>query len=83
MKYITTETDEGTREVFVFPNTINHDAYAESMYRLRNQTHGDWRRIERTPVSAGFINSDGECYGRSESLNLESHEGDTEIFRSQ
>lgn len=79
MKYIVTKTEDGKRDIFLFPSTINHDAMAEALYGIKNQTHGDWERIRRKPVSAGFIEG-GKCCGRSESLRLESHAGDTELL---
>jgi len=71
VKYIVTER-EGIEEMFVFPDTINHDCMAEVLNAIKNQRSGDWRRIRRTPISAGFISVDGECYGRSETLRLDS-----------
>jgi hypothetical protein len=85
MKYIATTRDEdGTREIFLFPNEVPHNVMAEAIYGLRNQTHGEWRRIRRTPVSAGFVTADDTgpyCYGQSESMHLRSQDGDTELLR--
>lgn len=55
MKYITTKSEEGKLEIFTFPNDINHNAMAEVLCRIRNKTYGDWKRIDRVPVSAGFV----------------------------
>ncbi len=71
MKYIVTER-EGIEEMFVFPDTINHDCMAEVISRIKNQSHGSWERVLRRPISAGFITVEGECYGRSETLRLDS-----------
>jgi len=71
MKYIVTER-EGVEEMFVFPDTINHDCMAEVLDRIKDRTTGNWQYIDRTPISAGFISVDGECYGRSETLRLDS-----------
>jgi len=79
MKYIVTESDEGKREIFLFPRAVNHDAMAEALYGIKDQTRGDWRRIRRKPVSAGFVEG-GKCVGRSESLNLNSQAGDTALL---
>lgn len=80
MKYIVTER-EGIEELFVFPETINHDCMAEVVCRIKNHTHGNWQRIPRRPISAGFINERGECYGRSETLRLDSrNEEDTSLW---
>jgi hypothetical protein len=76
MKYIVTKSEEGKIEIFTFPDSINHDAMAEALACVRNQTYGDWRRIERQPISAGFV-TNGVCHGKSETLKLESKESDT------
>jgi hypothetical protein len=80
MKYIVTEYN-GVEEMFVFPDTINHDCMAEALCRIKNTTSSGWVRIPRNPISAGFITVDGECYGRSETLNLDSRGiADTVLF---
>lgn len=81
MKYIVTTREGGIEEIFVFPSTINHDCMAEVLCRIKNHTHGNWNRIPRRPISAGFITVKGECYGRSETLNLDSRgTKDTVLF---
>ncbi len=79
MKYIVTETESGHREIFIFPNEVNHDCMAEALYGIRNQTHGDWRRVRRKPVSAGFV-TEGKCHGYSETLGLSAHASDTAML---
>ncbi len=81
MKYITTKTEDGKTEIFTFPRSVPHSVMAEAIARLKNATHGEWKRITRTPVSAGFIEG-GVCHGESESLHLRSrpHE-DTILLR--
>ena len=82
MKYICTEDSEGTKEIFVFPNSVNHDCMAEALQGIKNQTHGNWRRVYRAPISAGF--TDGQtCFGESETLGLISEESDTELLSKQ
>lgn len=83
MKYIVTRTEDGTEEIFTFPRSINHDAMAEALEGIRNQTHGNWERVFREPVSAGFLNEHGHCHGNSESLGLKSRTQDTEILKNQ
>lgn len=83
MKYIVTKNEEGKEEIFVFPKAVNHDAMAEMLARIKNQTHGNWRRVTRTPVSAGFVRADGSCYGHSESLNLASRPEDAKLLALQ
>ena len=84
MKYIVTTREGDIEEMFVFPETINHDCMAEMISRIKNHTHGSWERISRKPISAGFITVEGECYGRSETLNLDSRGvTDTVLFDMQ
>ena len=79
MKYITTKSEDGTVEMFTFPRSVPHSVMAEAVARLKNQTHGDWKRITREPISAGFID-DGVCHGASESLHLKSRPEDTALL---
>jgi hypothetical protein len=83
MKYIKFEKKDGKLEIVTFPSSINHDTFAESMRRIRDKVRGDWRRETRIPISAGFVSSDLTCYGRSESLRLESDPSDTDLLKSQ
>lgn len=83
MKYICFENDEGKQEIITFPNTINHDCMAESVDRMKDQMHGNWSRVNRDPVSAGFVTHGLACHGRSETLDLDSRPEDTLILRSQ
>lgn len=87
MKYIVTQRDtelDGVfiEEIFIFPKSVNHDCFAEVVNCIKNETHGNWHRVRRTVISAGF--TDGvKCYGHSESLNLNSRkELDTELLKS-
>ena len=82
MKYIVTVTETDKEELFVFNESINHDCMAEVLNRIKNTTHGNWVRVRRKPIAAGFINSVGMCYGRSETLNLDSRgDVDTLLFK--
>lgn len=80
MKYIVTEREEnGNRieEIFVFDVNINHDCFGELAGKFKNSTWGNWHRVPRKPISAGFVEfrvRDGVigCYGESESLKLKS-----------
>ena len=79
MKYIVMQDSHGTETIVIFPKTINHDCMAEVASRIRNQTHGNWERVFRKPISAGF--TDGKtCYGESFSLGIESRPQDTELL---
>ena len=71
MKYIVTSNDAGKQEIFIFPRAVHHDCMAEMLARIKNQSGGQWERVRRNPIAAGF--TDGKtCYGRSETLNLDS-----------
>lgn len=84
MKYIVTKSEEGVEEIFVFPSKVHHDAMMQSLVGIKNQTYGQWQRVFREPVSAGFIGSNGQCYGSSETLGLSSRpEEDTALWRTQ
>lgn len=79
MKYIVTQDENGKEEIFIFPKSQNHDCFAESVEGIRNQTWGNWERIFRRPISAGF--TDGvKCYGHSETLGLKSRPEDTQLL---
>ena len=83
MKYIRTEDREGRNEIFVFPVSVNHDAMAEVLYRIKNKTTGDWERLRREAVSAGFVSKDGECFGCSVTLGIKSDPTDTKLLLEQ
>lgn len=83
MKFITTRDEQGKEELFVFPRTVPHDAMAEVVGRIRNQMGGNWRRIRREPVSAGFVDAAGECFGHSETLGLSARPEDSVLLASQ
>lgn len=81
MKYIVTRNleKESKEEIFIFPKSVDHDCMAEVLEHIKNKSWGNWFREPRLPVSAGF--TDGKtCYGRSESLNLNSRPQDTEFL---
>ena len=82
MKYIVTKNEKGQEEIFIFSKEISHDCMAEAVMGIKNQSFGNWRRVRRKPISAGFIEG-GECVGRSESLGLESREEDTKLLRAE
>lgn len=89
MKYIVTEREEnGNRieEIFVFDVNINHDCFGELVGKFKNSTWGRWVRVQRKPISAGFVEirpHDGTmaCYGESETLKLKSRgDEDTKLL---
>ena len=63
----------------IFPNVLNHDDMAKATHRnmIRNY---NWTTVK--VVSAGFINSNGTCHGRSETLNIDSKPEDTTIIKT-
>lgn len=71
MKYIVTEDENGVEDIFIFPAKVDHDCMAEMLARIKNQSWGNWERVYRRPIAAGF--TDGKtCWGRSETLNMDS-----------
>jgi hypothetical protein len=75
MKYVVTKDENGVEELFMFPKSVDHDVFANAVSRLKNQAHGNWERIDRDVIAAGFVTTkqDGVfCFGRSETLNLNS-----------
>lgn len=72
MKYIVMEQDtDGKETIIIFDESINHDCMAEAVGRIKNQTWGNWHRVWRHPIAAGF--TDGvKCWGMSETLVLSS-----------
>ena len=80
MKYIVTKDENGNEEIFLFPVAVHHDVMYNVISRLKNKSHGDWKRTDRELVSAGFW--DGmQCHGYSETLNVASRPlKDTELI---
>jgi hypothetical protein len=83
MKYIATQNEEGYEEVFIFPKSVHHDAMAEALEGIKNKTYGNWERVYRKPVSAGFVDKNWQCHGSSETLGLKSRKEDTKILAMQ
>lgn len=83
MKYVCARGEDGNEEIFVFPASVHHDAFAEALMRMRNKTSGDWKRPRREIVSAGFVGADFKCSGHSETLNLYSREQDSALLAQQ
>jgi len=70
VKYIRFEKlDDGFDVLVLFPSSVTHATIAES--------------IKAKVISAGFVSSFGECYGKSTSLNIKSDPMDTEFCKSQ
>ena len=82
MKFITTKDREGKEELFIFPRNIDHDAMAEVLGHIKDQTHGNWSRVFRAPVSAGVVEG-GQCFGMSETLKLKARPEDNMRLAAQ
>ena len=82
MKFITTKNEDGKEELFTFPRGIDHDAMAEVLGYIKNQTGGNWRRVMRLPISAGFIDNN-RCTGESVTLKMKARPEDTELLKRQ
>lgn len=84
MKYICTENEEGKEEIFTFPKDVDHDTFYEALRYIRNHTWGNWHRVHREIISAGFIDKGSLCHGKSESLKVDSRSiTDTQLLRKQ
>jgi len=84
MKYICTIGEDDLEEIFMFPCSIDHDCMEEVLARIKDRTDGNWKRQFRTPISAGFVDVHGTCYGESITLGLESRgEADTILLTKQ
>lgn len=82
MKFITTKDENGKEELFLFPKGIDHDAMAEVLEHIKDQTHGNWHRVFRKPVAAGFVEN-GKCCGKSETLGLKARPEDSALLLQQ
>lgn len=82
VKYICTEDEEGKQEIFPFSRTIDHDCMARQIEQIRTSMFGNFDYIIRRPISAGFIKG-RKCYGRSETLNLDSRPEDSDLLRKE
>ena len=82
LKYVVL-TPNDKEMIFIFPTSIDHDRFVETMESMRYGSRGNWERLYPNPISAGF--TDGKtCFGRSETLNLDSRkEIDSFLLRSQ
>jgi hypothetical protein len=84
MKYIVVKCSKGEELLFAFPVMVDHDRMMEMIRGIRiDEGMRNWRRdfIDAEVVSAGFIDGNGICYGRSETLNKGSRgAADTGLF---
>jgi hypothetical protein len=73
MKYVVVQLGE-KESIFVFPREIDHDRMYEALEAIRFGNERNWERKIRMngeAIAAGFIDN-GVCYGRSETLSLDS-----------
>lgn len=63
----------GQELLFPFPSTVLHVWMLEAVRQIKQGVPNGWTRpyLDCTCVGAGFI-IDEQCYGRSESLNVDS-----------
>jgi hypothetical protein len=73
MKYVTTINEDSIKEIFLFEKDINHDWFYEVVGHMDDQF--------RRKSNAGFTNG-LSCYGRSETLNLDSNSEDFELTKN-
>lgn len=77
--------DGDVEMIVVFPHTIDHDRMFESLQMTSfdvDRKSREWYDIDL--LSAGFVYSSGECYGRSETLDIDSRgDIDTLILKGQ
>ena len=84
MKYIVMQHDDGTEVPIIFPNhpDFTHATLFDMVRRVKTPG-ANWKKCFINPVvSAGFIELESmKCYGRSESLNVDSRpEEDAELI---
>ena len=77
MKYVCTKDENGKEEIFTFPKSIDHDRFANTLCDIGPDFQ------YREPVSAGFVTRRGKCFGRSETLDLDSRPEDSDILLMQ
>ena len=86
MKFVTLNL-LGEDSIILFPKSIAHKEMVEAVRFMKVEDgRGQWSRdfVDLEVVSAGFVTESGNCYGRSESLNVDSRpEKDTELLQSQ
>lgn len=79
MKYVVVKDKSENEKIFIFSKQIDHDSFAEVLSYIKTGGR-NWSREYMEPVSAGF--TDGvTCYGRSETLSLDSRENDSEMLK--
>lgn len=81
MKYVCVSGNEDKEYIYLFPKYVHHDAMEEVIADLSHAM--DSCRYEDI-LSAGFVNSKFECFGKSETLGTVSRmDTDTKILHKQ
>lgn len=88
MKYIVFKHDEHGELLFAFPNKpiLVHAEVAEMLRAVKIEKGRSWGRdlFDAEIVSAGFIDKHGNCFGKSESLDIKSRPDiDKKLFAAQ
>ena len=78
MKYIVTKDGLGQDRIFIFSKTVNHDCFKQVVNDFVNDDDMGQDSYMRV-ISAGFTDLK-TCYGRSETLNLDSLSEDTDLL---
>lgn len=86
MKYVVGVNSKGSEKIFLFPESVMHISIGHVLQRGFKEhplMGAPW--ISFDIISAGFVNLDKlACYGKSESLKLESRpERDSQLLRTQ
>ena len=77
MKYVAASVTHPGREkevehIFIFPEFINHNQFADTMQRMRDSSsYGNEQLLDFRIVGAGFTDGN-QCWGRSETLHCDS-----------
>ncbi len=91
MKYVVFKVKDDAKQhpgeelLFAFPSSVDHDRMVEACQAIRFGSDRTWDRLffQAEPIAAGFINSHGECHGRSETLDIASRgEVDTKLLEA-
>jgi hypothetical protein len=80
MKYIVIRSEDGTEYIYVFQKHIDHNAMIECILDMH------YEHIKQEfdgVVSAGFVDSDLICHGKSDTLGKASRKEDTALLKKQ
>jgi hypothetical protein len=69
-----------SKYMIIFPKVINHDYMFEMVQHAAYDSDLPNKQMPISIFSAGFV-LNGNCYGRSETLSVQSHKDDNELCR--